>query len=132
MNCTTYSVTNLLYFGISRPGTNEILNQQTCTNYSNSYDLTLDECPAIKAQLTQQIITNCVNQAYCNIGFNYTNFTSNCTPSDPTSKFYVSYVCYQRLINLPYNNKVDRTVFAFGVVFIDIASMLVLIITIVV
>jgi len=131
LNCSTYNITNVLYFGISTPGHNELINSQVCTNYSQGYELKLNGCSGAKSYLVEQIASYCINKATCNLSFNYTNFTSECYANDLSSNIYFSYQCFQEYIKLPFNSKIDRTNFGFIVVFIDIASMLTLILTIV-
>ncbi len=131
LNCSTYNITNVLYFGISTPGLNEMINSQVCTNYSQGYELKLNGCSSAKSYLVEKLASYCINQATCKLSFNYTNFTSECNSNDLSSNFYFSYQCFQEYIKLPFNSQIDRTNFGFIVAFIDIASMLTLILTIV-
>lgn len=131
LNCSTYNITNVLYFGISTPGINELINSQVCTNYSQGYELKLNGCSRAKTYLVEQVAINCLNKPSCNLSLNYTNFTTDCNTNDYSSNIYFSYECFQEYIKLPFNSQIDRTNFGFIVVFIDIASMLTLILTIV-
>lgn len=131
LNCSTYNITNLLYFGLSLTGVTEIQNRQVCANFSSGYDLTLYGCTNAFAQLKDQTSKNCLNKTTCNLTYNYLNFVNDCSPSGGiNNSIFISYNCFQGYIDLPYGNKIDRSLFAYAVVFIDIASMLTLLITI--
>lgn len=108
-----------------------MINSQLCTNYSQGYTLTLSGCANAKISLVEQLVNNCLNHQSCTIFYNYTNFTNDCNTNDLRSNIYFSYECFQEYIKLPMNNRIDRTNFGFIVVFIDIASMLTLILTVV-
>lgn len=124
-------MSELVYFGISKPGTNEINNQQACTNYSNEYSLTLDGCNNARNDLSLTLAANCFNIKSCNISFNFFNYSLDCFTTDLSSNVYVSYKCYQGYIQIPYGNAIERSMFGYIVVIIDIVSMIVLIITLV-
>jgi len=130
LNCSTYNITNLLYFGISSPGLNEIINSQVCTNFSQGYELSLSECSNAKANLVTQLASNCLNRGNCTLYFNHTNFFNECNTNDLSSNVYISYQCFSEYIKLTKNKRINRSTFGFIVVSIDIVSMIALIITI--
>ena len=108
-----------------------MINSQVCTNYSQGYELILSGCFNAKTSLIEELAKNCLNHQTCTLNFNYTNFTNDCNTNDLRSNIYFSYQCFQEYIKLPMNSQIDRTNFGFIVVFIDIASMLTLILTVV-
>lgn len=134
LNCSNFNISAITAFGLSSNYNSSTYNIEECQNWQTSMNITTDYSCSFQDTFNSEAATACIGQTSCSYTPSLTtwlNITTMCSSLAKYDYFYLSYSCYDQWIDV-LQYKISRTDFAYGVAFIDVASMLVLLIALIV
>lgn len=120
------NITSLNAFGYTTDSNEDLDNILSCGEFTERSHLTIDSCD-LKNDFNQNFTALCSDKTNCTYEFDLEYINKNCTMSKTFDYIYISYICYDNLIDIA-GREMTRQNFAFVVVTLDIASMTVLLI----
>lgn len=132
LDCESYVISAINLFGVSPDSYTEIYNDQECQDFSSTQNITIsDECSFIGnvTSAAKYCIGN--STSTCDISFDAEAYAKECSGMNDVNYFFLGYTCLDK--NLPIGFwEITRDNAAILVVGIDVACILIVIITIIV
>jgi hypothetical protein len=128
MDCDIYNISSISMFGLSSNYDSTIENLMNCQNFTTYVNITADQDCSLQDYLNDYIGDKCKDKMECEFTIETREIQKKCTSFPKYDYFFFTYECYD---NWVYVNivRVERFLFSFIIVIIDVASMLALLIT---
>jgi hypothetical protein len=126
-DCYSTNITSIVGFGIAPNNDKEAEDMSLCLGFTTSKTLWLSPQCDMTNYITEKAMPNCLNKQKCEFDLDLTYLKSNCKYFNTTNNIYLKYECHDNFIQLGFlGTQMDRGLFAFIIVSIDLASVLVL------
>jgi len=119
-------------FGTIQPLGLDLENQSACTGLSSEIFIKIDKDCRMDRYLTERRKSECgIEASKCELNVESSYIFQNCPIANFSKNMYVRYLCLDRFIELG-SSKIDRTSLNYLIVYIDVAGIIVLLITIII
>jgi hypothetical protein len=115
-------------FGLTSNYLSTADNLMNCQNFTTYVNITADSECSFTEYLNEFVYNNCLNKKECEFTINTQEIKNNCKSLPRYDDFFLTYNCYDSWVYISVV-RVERPVFSFIVVGIDVACMFALLVT---
>lgn len=132
LNCEDYVISSINLFGTSNNLIQEVGNNQQCQDFSTYQNITISSTCSFNQNITE-LVKYCIGNATntCEISLDTSKYLDECTNEDSVNYFFLGYTCLDNDIPIGLWD-ISRDTAAIVVVSIDVACILLVLISILV
>jgi len=128
MDCEIYNISSISQFGLSSNYDYTVENLLNCQNFTTYVNITTDQGCSLKQYLNDEIGDRCKDKMECEFTIDTQIVKDRCTSNPKYDYFFFSYDCYDSWVHVNIV-RVERSLFSFIIVIIDVASMFALLLS---